>query len=81
MKKQSDEEDFNEWVDNFFDLDPMILNIVYLLWQAHVSKQTTGIGLIVETEPRKPITDSEVANLSLHLMEKGLTFKHKGNKI
>lgn len=81
MKAQRDENEFNEWVDNFFDLDPMILNIVYLIWQAYINKQTTGIGVIVETEPRKPITDNEIAALSLHLMEKGLTFKHKQDKM
>lgn len=81
MKAQNDESEFNEWVDNFFDLDPMMLNIVYLLWQAYMNQQTTGIGLIVETEPKKPIEDSEIASLSLHLMENGLKFKHKRDKI
>ena len=53
MNIQRDEDDFNEWVDNFFDLDPMMLNIVYLLYEAYLNKQTTGIGVIVETEPPK----------------------------
>lgn len=81
MNKQMDEDDFNEWVEDFFDLDSMILNIVYILYQAYKDQHTTGIGLIVETEPQKPIEDSEIANLALYLTEKGLTFKHKRDNI
>lgn len=81
MKAQRNEDDFNDWIENFFDLDPMMLNIAYLLYEAHLNKQTTGIGIIVETEPKKPIKDSEVANLSLFLMENGLQFKHKRDSI
>ena len=71
MKEQDD--DFNEWVDNFFDLDPMMLNIVYLLYEAYLNKQTTGIGLIVETEPPKKkyskATIKEAKKLALDIVD------------
>ena len=70
MKAQSDEEEFNNWVETFFDMDPMMLAIVYRLFQANKDKRTKAIGIIVEIEPQ-PIEDSEIANLALRLLEKG----------
>ena len=76
MKAQSDEEEFNNWVETFFDMDPMMLAIVYRLFQANKDKRTKAIGIIVEIEPQ-PIEDSEIANLALFLLEKGLQLEHK----
>ena len=81
MNKQMDEDDFNEWIEDFFGLDPMMLNIVYVLWEAYRDKHTTGIGVIVETEPDKPIENSEIMELYQFLSEKGLQFKHKRDSI
>ena len=68
--------DFEEWIDNRFDLDPMIIAIIYKIYGASQNKRTAKIGVIVELEP-EPIEEKEIATLALHLMEKGLQFKRK----
>ena len=67
MNTTHDDQDFTEWIDNFFDLDPLVLNLVYQIYIAHRDKHLTGIGLIIEREAPKPIKESEIAKLSLHL--------------
>ena len=47
---------FEEWIDNRFDLDPMIIAIIYKIYGASQNKRTAKIGVIVELEP-EPIEE------------------------
>lgn len=50
MNAQPDEAEFNDWITGFFDNDPMVLGIVYMLYEAVKNKDTSGIGILIETD-------------------------------
>lgn len=77
---QKEFKEFVKWTKRLFDDDPIALHLVFQIYKAINDKQTSLMGVIVESEP-DPITDSEIANLALFLTEKGLPTNHKHDNI
>lgn len=72
--------EFEKWVKRLFDDDVVATNLVFQIFKGTHDKQTSGMGVIIEKDPPRkvpPIQNSEIASLSLYLLEKGLPMKRK----
>lgn len=63
MKDLPDSSDFEEWIDNRFDLDPMIFMVIYQIYLAQKDQRLDSLGIIVDGEDKKPISNKEIMKL------------------
>ena len=68
-------DEFEHWLDNRFDFDSMIYNVIYKIFEASQDKRTSTIGVIVEKDP-EPITAQDFYSLRSNL-DKGLKVSFK----
>lgn len=75
MNTQPDKAEFNDWVTGFFNNDAMVLGIVYMLYEAVKNKDTSGIGILIETagETSRIGATDEMKKLAIEEVNNGFT--------